>query len=194
LTAATTRRRFTIAYVGNLYDRSIGESLRQAFDAWRARHPGDFDRVAIEYAAPSSRVLDKGGFRPPYLTDQGYVSHRTAIEIRARSDLQVFAHPTHFKAHVASCKIYEMIRVGVPHPRHRESRRGGCQPDRARRCGRGGGLEGSRASGSRTEGSLPAVAAARAEGRTPARGRQITVPGAPGAPPGEVLEDVANGR
>ena len=111
---APEQQRFVVSYVGGFYDRETCESIARGLQAWYQRFPRDFDQVVFEYAGHSSALFDVCGFRPAYLRDHGYVSHREAIDIRARSDLQLFAQPSHFKAHVMSAKIYEMLRIGVP--------------------------------------------------------------------------------
>jgi glycosyltransferase involved in cell wall biosynthesis len=112
--ASPVRRRFVVSYVGGFYDRETCESIARGFQAWYDGFPRDFDEVVFEYAGNSSSMFDRCEFRPAYLRDHGYVSHREAIDIRARSDLQLFAQPSHFKAHVMSGKIYEMVRIGAP--------------------------------------------------------------------------------
>ena len=108
------RTKFVVSYVGVFYDRATFENVRRAFDYWQLTFPDELHDVELHYAGASSNYFDIYNFRPPYLKDHGYVTHRNAIAIRLASDVQVFSQPPSFKPHVISGKIYEMIRTPVP--------------------------------------------------------------------------------
>ena len=105
--------KFCVCYVGSMYDADTFNGIRALIEGWEKRHPADLADVEIHYAGPNSAMFDLYGFRPPYLVDHGYVSHRDAVALRFESHAQVFALPAHFKPHVISGKIYEMLRTGV---------------------------------------------------------------------------------
>ena len=106
--------KFAVSYVGSFYDEPTFMNVKRAFDQWQERYPAELEEVEFHYAGSHSRIFDQFDFRPHYLHDHGYVSHRESIAIRASSDIQVFSQPPSFKAHVISGKIYEMMRIPVP--------------------------------------------------------------------------------
>jgi glycosyltransferase involved in cell wall biosynthesis len=104
---------FTISYIGGIYDAETFANLVRPIELWQKKYPEDFDRVVFEYAGQSSEFFKKYPAKFVF-RDHGYVSHRRAIELRFRSNLQLFAQPSSFKPHVSSGKVFEIIRVGVP--------------------------------------------------------------------------------
>jgi len=112
----TSHTQFSISYVGRLYDHETIYNIIAPLEIWAKAYPGDIKHVRFVYAGPppSKYFTDAITRLGCDLKEHGYVSHRNAIAIRAHSNIQMFAQPIQFKAHVASGKIYEMIRVGVP--------------------------------------------------------------------------------
>ena len=106
--------KFAVSYVGTLYDDETVTRIRRAFEQWQAAFPAEFDDVEFHYAGASSGFFDDHAFRPAYLRDHGYLSHRDAIALRMSSSAQIFCLPPRFKPHVISGKIYEMMRVPAP--------------------------------------------------------------------------------
>jgi len=108
------RAKFTISYVGSVYDEETLNNLIMPFRVWQQSHPADLQDVEFVYAGSHSKFFAQCGALPFYFRDSGYVTHQEAILLRMNSDLQLFSQPRHFKAHVYSGKIFEMLRTGVP--------------------------------------------------------------------------------
>lgn len=108
------RTKFTVSYVGSLYDQETFDNLLVPFRLWNEHHPEDLRQVEFVYAGAHSKYFNNAGALPFALRDLGYVSHREAIIARMKSDLQLFSQPAYFKPHIYSGKIFEMLRVGVP--------------------------------------------------------------------------------
>lgn len=106
--------KFVISYVGKFYGQESFDHLILPIKMWQRDFPEDFADVVLEYAGAASARFDKSNFRPAYLIDHGYVTHKEAVAIRLRSMLQLFTQPKKFKPHVLSGKIYEMIASNVP--------------------------------------------------------------------------------
>lgn len=106
--------KFVISYVGTFYDFETFTNVLKPLLLWQARHADDFANVVFEYAGGHSSFFGDRDKLPFVVMDHGYLSHRDAISLRAKSQVQIFSQPRHFKSHVMSGKIYEMIRSGVP--------------------------------------------------------------------------------
>lgn len=105
--------KFVVSYVGGVYDSETFLNVIRPLELWRQRYPNDFESVLFEYAGQSGQWFKD--YKVPFeLRLRGYLSHRESINLRFRSHLQLFSQPSHFKPHVLSGKIFEMIRVGVP--------------------------------------------------------------------------------
>lgn len=112
--AEVGRTKFTVSYVGSLYDQETFDNLVEPFRLWHERHPEDLRQVEFVYAGAHSKSFHNAGALPFAFRDHGYVSHRESIITRVNSDLQLFSQPAYFKPHIYSGKIFEMLRVGVP--------------------------------------------------------------------------------
>jgi hypothetical protein len=104
--------RFVISYVGSIYDRETLDNLLEPLRRWRSEAPSEVDNVLFMYAGSGTYLVDPVAF-PCALASLGYVSHHEAIRLRMSSHVQLFSQPEHFKAHVMSGKIYEILRCGV---------------------------------------------------------------------------------
>ncbi|MGD9602562.1 MAG: glycosyltransferase [Gammaproteobacteria bacterium] len=109
-----SRDKFVVSYVGSIYDRETFDNILGALEAWKRRHPEDLNRVKFSYAGGGSHYLTSVGNFPCEIIDSGYVSHRSAVELRRHSHLQIFSQPRSFAKFVYSGKIFEMIRTGPP--------------------------------------------------------------------------------
>lgn len=112
--AKERRAKFTVSYVGSLYDQETFDNLIESFRLWNEHHPEDLRQVEFVYAGAHSKFFHNMGTFPFALRDHGYVSHRESIIARMNSDLQLFSQPAYFKPHIYSGKIFEMLRAGVP--------------------------------------------------------------------------------
>ncbi|MGV3707774.1 MAG: hypothetical protein ACO1Q7_02965 [Gemmatimonas sp.] len=106
--------KFVVSYIGSIYDEATLRALMEPLDAWRRNHPGEFENVTFEYAGTSSKMFDRFNIRPDWLRDRGFLSHPRAIELKARSAVQMFCLPASMSAQVLSGKIFEMTRAGIP--------------------------------------------------------------------------------
>jgi len=106
--------RFVVSYIGSIYDAPTLRALMEPLEEWRRRYPAEFAHVTFEYAGASSGLFDAHHLRASYLRDHGFLPHPRAIELKARSAVQMFCLPTSMSAQVLSGKIYEMIRAGIP--------------------------------------------------------------------------------
>ncbi|MBI4688132.1 MAG: hypothetical protein HY756_10220 [Nitrospirae bacterium] len=110
----THRVKFTVSYIGSLYDQETFDNILQPFRLWQKSYPDDMEKVEFVYAGSGSEYFREAGPLPFSLCDLGYVSHRESIKLRINSDLQLFSLPRRLKAHLYSGKIFEMLRAGVP--------------------------------------------------------------------------------
>jgi glycosyltransferase involved in cell wall biosynthesis len=106
--------KFTISYVGLIYNEEAAALLKEPIKAWARQHPADMKNVRFVYAGPSTKLISNIGDTGLEFFDHGYLPHREAISVRAQSNVQLFSQPASFKPHVTSGKIYEMLRVNVP--------------------------------------------------------------------------------
>jgi hypothetical protein len=105
---------FSISYVGGFYDQETFNNFLDPLLFWAKLFPEDMSQVMLLYAGASSHFFNNCYELPFFLENHGYLSHREAILLRYRSDIQMFSQPSYFKPHIFSGKIFEMIRTPVP--------------------------------------------------------------------------------
>lgn len=108
------REKFTISYVGSLYNQETFDNIVEPFRIWHSISPTDLLEVDLVYAGAHSNYFEATTAMPVNVLNLGYVTHHEAIRIRMNSDLQLFSQPAFIKPHVYSGKIFEMLRCGVP--------------------------------------------------------------------------------
>ena len=105
---------FSISYAGVLYNEENVTNILRVLDVFRERYPEAARHLVFEYAGASSAMLSSRTDLPVSVRDHGFLTHRAANLMRARSAVQLFALPATYHAHVSTGKIFEMVRVGVP--------------------------------------------------------------------------------
>jgi glycosyltransferase involved in cell wall biosynthesis len=108
------RERFTISYVGGLYDQETFDNVVEPLRIWQRSHPEDLADVELVYAGANSSYFEREPGLPCALRMLGYLPHAEAIRVRLDSDLQLFSLSSHYQPYVYSGKIFEMLRSGVP--------------------------------------------------------------------------------
>jgi glycosyltransferase involved in cell wall biosynthesis len=114
LAPPNSNKMFSISYVGVFYDQETFNNLLSPLIAWANRHPEDMRQVRLLYAGSSSDFFKRAEKLPFQMVNYGFITHREAISLRYKSNIQLFAQPSYFKSHVYSGKIFEMIRTPVP--------------------------------------------------------------------------------
>jgi len=104
---------FKISYIGGIYDEETFINITAPIREWVNQHPDDLSSLKLVYAG-NSKFFDNDSSIPFKIENYGTVSHDEAIKLRFESHVQLFAQPSHFKPHVYSGKIFEMIRTPVP--------------------------------------------------------------------------------
>ncbi len=105
---------FTVSYVGSIYDQEAFDALIAPFRLWGEQSPCELERVRFDYAGGSTHFFKTTKTSAFNFFDHGYLTHREAIALRAKSHVQLFSQPPHFSRHVFSGKIFEMLRTGPP--------------------------------------------------------------------------------
>jgi hypothetical protein len=105
---------FKISYVGSIYDQATFTNLLEPLLIWANKYPEDMSKVALIYAGKSSSYFNKFEKLPFKLIDYGFLPHKESISLRFESNVQLFTLPSHFKSHLYSGKIFEMIRTPIP--------------------------------------------------------------------------------
>lgn len=104
---------FKISYIGGIYDEETFRSIINPIFEWAKQCPNDLSLVKLVYAG-NSEYFDNNKHLPCQLENYGMIPHDKAIELRFKSQVQLFAQPKYFKPHIYSGKIFEMIRTPVP--------------------------------------------------------------------------------
>ena len=108
-----SNNRFTISYVGRFYSEQNFKTIMKVMDVWAEKYPEDMQKVIFDYAGGDGQFI-KAAHASFCFNDHGYVSHQESIRLRHACDVQLFAMPPEYKAHLFSGKIFEMIRGARP--------------------------------------------------------------------------------